>query len=50
MVVRYGENTISEIELGLQRFEQNNINVKGAILNCVVRKTGSYYQYGYHYK
>lgn len=50
LVVRYGENTISEIELGLQRFEQNNINVKGAILNCVVRKTGSYYQYGYNYK
>lgn len=50
MVVRYGQNTVKEVELGLQRFEQNNINVKGAILNCVVRKTGNYYQYGYNYK
>lgn len=50
LVVRYGQNTLKEVELGLQRFEQNNINVKGVIFNGVVRKTGSYYQYGYNYK
>lgn len=50
MVVRYGQNTLKEVELGLQRFEQNNIPIRGAILNCVVRKTGNYYQYGYNYK
>lgn len=50
IVVRYGQNTVKEIELGIQRFEQNNINVKGVIFNGVLRKTGSYYQYGYNYK
>lgn len=50
MVIRYAQNTVKEVELGLQRFEQNNIHVKGAILNCVIRKAGSYYQYGYNYK
>lgn len=50
MVIRYGQNTLKEVELGLQRFEQNNIPIRGAILNCVERKTGNYYQYGYNYK
>ncbi|GAA5111301.1 tyrosine-protein kinase Wzc [Orbus sasakiae] len=50
VVVRYGQNTVKEVELGLQRFEQNNINVKGVIFNGIARKAGSYYQYGYSYK
>ncbi|RKS86832.1 tyrosine-protein kinase Etk/Wzc [Orbus hercynius] len=50
LVVGYGKNTVKEIELGRQRFEQNNINIKGVIFNGVVRKKGSYYQYGYSYK
>ncbi|MDF7666391.1 polysaccharide biosynthesis tyrosine autokinase [Orbaceae bacterium ESL0727] len=50
IVVRYAQNTVKEIELGVQRFEQNGIVVKGAILNGMVRKSGSYYQYGYSYK
>ncbi|WP_392560642.1 polysaccharide biosynthesis tyrosine autokinase [Orbus mooreae] len=50
LVVRYGQNTIKEVQLGVQRFEQNHIQVKGVIFNGVVRKAGSYYQYGYSYK
>lgn len=50
MVVRDGKNTVKEVQLGVQRFEQNNINVKGVIFNGVIRKAGNYYQYGYTYK
>ncbi|XKM13779.1 polysaccharide biosynthesis tyrosine autokinase [Orbaceae bacterium ac157xtp] len=50
LVVRYGQNTPKEVELGLQRFEQNGVNVKGVIFNGVVKKSGSYYQYGYNYQ
>lgn len=50
LVVRYGKNTVKEVELGVQRFEQNHIKVKGVIFNGVERKGGSYYQYGYSYK
>lgn len=49
IVVRYAQNTLKEVELGIQRFEQNGIIVKGAILNGMLRKSGSYYQYGYTY-
>lgn len=50
VVVRYGKNTIKEVELGLQKFEQNHIEVKGVIFNGLVKKAGSNYQYGYDYK
>ncbi|MBY5947408.1 polysaccharide biosynthesis tyrosine autokinase [Photobacterium rosenbergii] len=50
MVGRFGQNSIKEIEISKQRFEQNGINVKGFILNAVVRKASSYYggNYGYY--
>ncbi|WP_279145536.1 polysaccharide biosynthesis tyrosine autokinase [Photobacterium carnosum] len=50
LVGRFGQNTVSEIEITKQRFEQNGIEVKGFILNGVVRKASSYYggNYGYY--
>lgn len=50
LVIRYGKNTEKETELGLQRFESNNIKIKGVIFNGVVREIGSYYNYNYEYK
>ncbi|MCO6524097.1 MAG: polysaccharide biosynthesis tyrosine autokinase, partial [Candidatus Schmidhempelia sp.] len=49
MVVGYGKNTTKEVEFGLQRFEQNDIEIKGVIFNGIVKKPGDYYQYGYEY-
>jgi tyrosine-protein kinase Etk/Wzc len=49
MVARFEFNTLKEIEIGVRRFEQNGIIIKGIILNAVVRKAINYYTYGYHY-
>ncbi|HIF9071220.1 TPA: polysaccharide biosynthesis tyrosine autokinase [Photobacterium damselae] len=50
LVGRFGQNAVKEIEVTKQRFEQNGIEVKGFILNAVVRKASSHYgQYGYGY-
>lgn len=50
MVGRFGQNAVKEIEVAKQRFEKNGIEVKGFILNAVVRKASSYYggNYGYY--
>ncbi|OBU38009.1 polysaccharide biosynthesis tyrosine autokinase [Photobacterium phosphoreum] len=50
LVGRFGETTVREVEITKQRFEQNGIEVKGFILNGVVRKASSYYggNYGYY--
>ncbi|OAN13532.1 tyrosine protein kinase [Photobacterium jeanii] len=50
LVGRFGQNTAKEIAVTKQRFEQNGIEVKGFILNAVVRKASSYYggNYGYY--
>ncbi|PSW19496.1 tyrosine-protein kinase [Photobacterium sanctipauli] len=50
LVGRFGQNAVKEIEITKQRFEQNGIEVKGFILNAVVRKASSYYggNYGYY--
>ncbi|PSW03946.1 tyrosine-protein kinase [Photobacterium lipolyticum] len=50
LVGRFGQNAVKEIEVTKQRFEQNGIEVKGFILNAVVRKASSYYggNYGYY--
>lgn len=43
-------NTVKEIEVSIKRFENTGIQVKGCILNGVVKKASSYYGYGYsHY-
>lgn len=49
IVVRYGHNSIKEVEFGLHRFEQNNINIKGVIFNGIVKDSDNY-RYGYEYK
>jgi len=49
MVARFGVNTLKEIEVSINRFEQNGIEIKGLILNSVFKKAASYYgSYGYY--
>ncbi|WP_087020383.1 polysaccharide biosynthesis tyrosine autokinase [Thaumasiovibrio subtropicus] len=50
LVGRFNQNAVKEVEITKQRFEQNGIEVKGFILNAVVRKASSYYggNYGYY--
>ncbi|MGF1889730.1 polysaccharide biosynthesis tyrosine autokinase [Photobacterium profundum] len=50
MVGRFGQNAVKEIDVAKQRFEKNGIEVKGFILNAVIRKASSYYggNYGYY--
>ncbi|HBS6038495.1 polysaccharide biosynthesis tyrosine autokinase [Klebsiella aerogenes] len=47
MVVRHELNTVPEVEMAIRRFEMNNIEVKGVILNAVVKSAANYYSYGY---
>lgn len=50
LVARFEENTPKEIDIAIKRFEQNGIQVKGCILNGIVKKASSYYSNGYsHY-
>lgn len=49
MVARFETNTLREIEISYRRFAQNGIEVKGVILNAVVRKAANAYGYGYDY-
>ncbi len=49
IVARFEVNTPKEIEYSVRRFEQNGIEIKGVILNAVVKKASSYYNYGYNY-
>ncbi|MER3623242.1 polysaccharide biosynthesis tyrosine autokinase [Klebsiella pneumoniae] len=49
LVARFESNTVKEIEVSITRFEQSGVNVKGCILNGVVKKASSYYGYGYNY-
>lgn len=54
LVTRFGQNHLREIELTRNRFEQNGIDVKGVVLNDVVKKAsnayGYYGYYNYEYK
>jgi tyrosine-protein kinase Etk/Wzc len=47
LVARFGINQPRELELAMQRFEQNGIQLKGAIFNAVEKRTSGYYSYGY---
>lgn len=49
LVARFELNTAKEIEVSMRRFEQSGVNVKGCILNGIVKKASSYYGYGYHH-
>jgi len=48
LVTRFGLNQPKEIELTLKRFEQNGVQVKGAIFNAVEKRATGYYSYGYY--
>ena len=48
LVVRFGLNQAREIALARQRFEQNGVEIKGAIFNAVERRSAGYYSYGYY--
>ena len=48
MVARYGQNTIKEVDVARNRFEQSGIEVKGVILNAIEKKSSSSYGYGYY--
>ncbi|SDR99697.1 tyrosine-protein kinase Etk/Wzc [Halopseudomonas xinjiangensis] len=50
VVTRFGVNGAKEIEVMKRRFEQNDIQLKGAIFNAVLKKAGaySYANYGYY--
>lgn len=47
LVARFEVNTPKEVEISIRRFEQNGVEIKGVILNAVVRRALSYYSYGY---
>ncbi|VXC65270.1 cryptic autophosphorylating protein tyrosine kinase Etk [Enterobacterales bacterium 8AC] len=49
MVARFEVNSPKEVEVSFRRFEQNGIEIKGVILNAVVRRASNYYSYGYDY-
>lgn len=48
LVTRFGVNHPKEILLTKKRFEQNGVQVKGAIFNAVERRATGYYSYGYY--
>ncbi|EKO3423560.1 polysaccharide biosynthesis tyrosine autokinase [Vibrio fluvialis] len=47
MVARFGMNTVKEIDVARNRFEQAGIEVKGVILNATEKKASNY-GYGYY--
>ncbi|HFF0168716.1 TPA: polysaccharide biosynthesis tyrosine autokinase [Klebsiella pneumoniae] len=49
LVARFELNTTKEMTIAFKRFDQSGINVKGCILNGIVKKASSYYYYGYHH-
>jgi len=48
LVARFGLNQAKELALAKRRFEQNNVQLKGAIFNAVQRRATGYYSYGYY--
>ncbi len=50
LVARFGVNSVKELDAALTRFAQNNVEIKGAILNCMERRaTNEYGYYAYEY-
>lgn len=49
VVARFGMNSVKEMTVCVQRLEQGGVNIKGAILNGVVKRASSQYGYGYHH-
>lgn len=51
IVTRFGVNSVKEVDITLTRFAQNNVEIKGAILNCMERRASNEYgYYTYEYK
>ncbi|MEE4250081.1 MAG: polysaccharide biosynthesis tyrosine autokinase [Alcanivoracaceae bacterium] len=51
LVARFGQNTVQEVQMARQRFAQNGVVIKGAILNCMERRAANAYgYYAYNYK
>jgi len=48
LVARFGLNKARELALAQQRFEQNGVELKGAIFNAVERRTAGYSAYAYY--
>ncbi|CAI0794076.1 tyrosine-protein kinase Wzc [Serratia proteamaculans] len=49
MIARFAVNTVKEMEVSINRFNQNGIEIKGVILNAVEKRASSYYgDYGYY--
>lgn len=50
IVARYGVNSAKEVDVSVLRFEQNRVEIKGAILNAIERRASNEYgYYAYHY-
>ena len=50
IVARYGVNSAKEVDVSVHRFEQNKVEIKGAILNAIERRASNEYgYYAYHY-
>src|SRR5690606_8643284 len=51
LVLRFGENTLREVEVAVKRFEQSGVKVQGIIMNGVTKRASArgYRQYGYQY-
>jgi tyrosine-protein kinase Etk/Wzc len=48
MVVKAGEHSITELELSVKKFKQNDVNIKGIVLNDLTINSSSYgYNYAY---
>lgn len=47
LVARFESNTAKEMDVCLKRFALSGVEIKGFILNGVIRKASSYYGYGY---
>jgi tyrosine-protein kinase Etk/Wzc len=51
IVARYGMNSAKEVDVSVHRFEQNRVEIKGAILNAIERRASNeygYYAYNYN--
>jgi tyrosine-protein kinase Etk/Wzc len=48
LVARFGLNKTRELALAKQRFEQNGVELRGAIFNAVERRTSGYSTYAYY--
>ncbi|EMH4162838.1 polysaccharide biosynthesis tyrosine autokinase [Pluralibacter gergoviae] len=47
LVARFEYNSVKEMEVSIRRFNHGGIEVKGCILNGVIKKSSTYYGYGY---